>query len=370
VNKNKCCFLFIPAVLGSFLLIPGQANGTPERQSAARIAELDKQIEEQKAVKSTVMQKIRQIMADSGAAISAADNNIAALMQTMRTISGTVSQSKNSLTVLRQSMESFKSIAVEKETGLKAACFRLHSSIASFDNDVAAQKQILLAAKKNYERVQSDSIALGKRIGREMALLRDSLASIEKALAGARLQVGNFSAMNTSADTLIEGAALTKLREQQDLLTRKRDDLSSFFKDQETLHRSELDAAHEPVGKAFNEQKNAQAGYDAVAAQQQKARDDSASIAKDIGEQRAKAMLSADMKQEEITVKNGQHEKLLAQLKAAQVDSASVANYKREQQISFQKMLLEQRRLILVADKKIKDLEEKRAAFLKNSGGK
>lgn len=267
-------------------------------------------------------------------------------------------------------MESFKSIVVEKETGLKAACFRLHSSIASFDNDVAAQKQILLAAKKNYERVQSDSIALGKRIGREMALLRDSLVSIEKALAGARLQVDNFSAMNTSADTLIEGPALTKLREQQDLLTRKRDDLSSFFKDQEALRRSELDAAHEPVGKAFNEQKNAQADYDAVAAQQQKARDDSASIAKDISEQRAKAMLSADMKQEEITVKNGQHEKLLAQLKTAQVDNASAANYKREQQISFQKMLLEQRRLILVADKKIKELEEKRAAFQKNSGGK
>lgn len=92
--KNKFCFLFIPAVLSSFLLIPGQANGTPERQSAARIAELDKQIEEQKAVKASVMQKIRQIMADSGAAISSADNNIAALMQTMRTISGTVSLAK------------------------------------------------------------------------------------------------------------------------------------------------------------------------------------------------------------------------------------------------------------------------------------
>ena len=77
-----------------------------------------------------------------------------------------------------------------------------------------------------------------------------------------------------------------------------------------------------------------------------------------------------EMKQEELTAKKGQHDKLLKQLKAAIEDSASAVREKKRQQVSFQKMLAELQYKQMEGEQAIKEFEAQKAVMRRQIAGK
>jgi chromosome segregation ATPase len=163
---------------------------------------------------------------------------------------------------------------------------------------------------------------------------------------------------------------LEKKTGEYELLKRERDALDQKLQEQDAIARKEYSAAGEVTAAAMTVKNGALADYNEIAAKQRKVREDSVSVTASIREAVNQAKLSMEMKQEELTVKKGRHEKLLKQLQEAKDDSAHAVRERKQQQVSFQKTLAELQYKQLEGEQAIKEYEAQKAVLRRQMAGK
>ncbi|MBN2036231.1 MAG: hypothetical protein JW768_05775 [Chitinispirillaceae bacterium] len=165
-------------------------------------------------------------------------------------------------------------------------------------------------------------------------------------------------------------AAIAKKKAWLDGLKKMHDALASHMQQRESAHRSDRAEVQSRVRAAQKEQQTARAAYDSIAAQQQKARNDSIDVARKILDNIAETQLSLEMKQEEITVARGKHKELLDLVREARADSAAAAQEKRQLEVTYQRKLSELQREIMETETDLNELEKQRAALRRQLAGK
>ena len=163
---------------------------------------------------------------------------------------------------------------------------------------------------------------------------------------------------------------LKKKTDEYEQLKQERETLDRKVREREGIAREEYSAASEVVAAAMTVKNSALADYNEIAAKQQKVREDSSSVTASIREAVNQAKLSMEMKQEELTVKKGWHEKLLKQLQEAKDDSAYAVRERKQQQVSFQKTLAELQYKQLEGEQAIKEYEAQKAVLRRQMAGK
>jgi hypothetical protein len=164
--------------------------------------------------------------------------------------------------------------------------------------------------------------------------------------------------------------ALKNKTEQLESLKRERDALDKKIQLRNSAARKELSAASELIAAAQKEKNGALGEYNAITARQQKAREDSIAVTGSLHETVKQARMSEEMKKEELTVKKGRHEQIVSQLKQAQDDHAFAVREKRQQQVTYQKMLADIKLKLIEGEQALKELETQRAVLRKQIGGK
>ena len=165
-------------------------------------------------------------------------------------------------------------------------------------------------------------------------------------------------------------AALKNKTEEHESLKRERDALDKKIQLRSSAAQKELSAAGVLIAAAQKVKDSALGEYNAITARQQKAREDSTAVTGSVEETVKQAHLSAEMKKEELTVKKGRHEQIISQLKKAQDDYAFAVHEKRQQQVTYQKMLAEIKLKLVEGEQALKELETQRAVLHKQIGGK
>jgi hypothetical protein len=164
--------------------------------------------------------------------------------------------------------------------------------------------------------------------------------------------------------------ALKNKTEQLESLKRERGALDKKIQLRNSAARKELSAASELIAAAQKEKNGALGEYNAITARQQKAREDSIAVTGSLHETVKQARMSEEMKKEELTVKKGRHEQIVSQLKQAQDDHAFAVREKRQQQVTYQKMLADIKLKLIEGEQALKELETQRAVLRKQIGGK
>jgi hypothetical protein len=164
--------------------------------------------------------------------------------------------------------------------------------------------------------------------------------------------------------------ALKNKTGQHESLKRERDALDKKIQMLDTAARKDCSAAGKVIAAAQKVKDGALGEYNTAAARQQKAREDSIAVTGSLQDTVKKAQLSIEMKKEELTVKKGQHEQIVSQLKKAQDDHAFAVHEKRQQQVTYQKMLSEITLKQIEGEQAQKELETQREVLRKQIGGK
>jgi hypothetical protein len=153
-------------------------------------------------------------------------------------------------------------------------------------------------------------------------------------------------------------------------LKREREALDKKIRLLDTAARKELSTAGKLIAAAQKAKDGALGEYTIVAARQQKAREDSVALTGSMQETVKQAHLSLEMKKEVLTVKKGRHEQIVSQLKKAQDDHDFAVHEKRQQQVTYQRMLAEIRLKQLEGEKALLELETQREVLRKQTGEK
>jgi hypothetical protein len=192
----------------ALLACVGMANsqGNTLSKSSLKIAERDRQIEEQRQKNKTLSLMCEKTISDSIAADAKADQRIDSLARVMVDLSGQISKEKNSLSALQKQLSSLEALKAAQETEHSAASVRSHSAISLFEPVIASCKNSLEAAKSGLDLARTDSIDLNKKIVKEAARSADSLKVMEQSLAAFKRAIDGLSLAkkNLTQDSLFK----------------------------------------------------------------------------------------------------------------------------------------------------------------------
>jgi hypothetical protein len=165
-------------------------------------------------------------------------------------------------------------------------------------------------------------------------------------------------------------AALKEKTERHKSLKGERDALDKKIQARDAAAREELSTAGKAIGTAQKAKDGALGEYNAAAAKEQKVREDSISVAASQQDSVKQALLSIEVKKEELAVKKGRHNELVSQLKKAKDDHAFLLREQKQQQVANNKKLSEARLKLTEGERTLKDLETQQADLKKRIGGK
>jgi chromosome segregation ATPase len=274
-------------------------------------------------------------------------------------------------------------VAAEAKTTLEALNAKLNARLIAIDRSLdsitMAREKIsrdIVFLEKEFSAKSKDIVKRIDTLSAFITMITRQGIDLEAQLPGQKKDSAEAAVLRDSANLafgkklapLTKG--LKKKTDEYEQLKRERDTLDQKVREQDGIARKEYSAASEVIAAAMAVKNSALADYNEIAAKQQKVREDSSSVTASIREAVNQAEVSMEMKQEELTVKKGRHEKLLKQLQEAKDDSAHAARERKQQQISFQKTLAELQYKQLEGEQAIKEYEAQKAVLRRQMAGK
>jgi hypothetical protein len=274
-------------------------------------------------------------------------------------------------------------VAAEAKTSREALIVKTGARLAaverSLDSVTAARERIsrenVLHEKEYGEKSrgilkQMDSMStLISRTAREGTNLKAQLDKQRKDSVDAVYRRDSASlAYGIKLGPFVE--ALTKKTVGYETLSRKRDAMEKRLQERDAAAKKDLSAAADALAAALAAKNSTLAEYDAVAARQQKAREDSAAVTAAIRDSAKAAQVSMEAQKEELAARQERHDQILTRIRQARTDSANAVLEKKQQRVTFQKILAELNYKIFEGEQAQKKLEAQRAALEKRTAGK
>jgi len=360
-------------------------NGRTSEQDAQRLDSLSRALQTEKITLYQMQEKIKQ------------DSIILALTKDLNEMRKSGGASIDAMEEKQQMIQTFTTkrdnlmrdralaakIAVERKTSREALDAKINTRLAAIDrtldsvtmarekisrDNVFFEKEFNEKSKGFIKRIDTLSRAI-TRLSQEGINVKVHLPQQQKDSADAALRRDSANqAYAKKQGPFVQG--LKKKTEELEVLKRERDALDKKIQNRDSVSKKDLAAAGAVVASALADKNKALAEYNDISAKQQKAREDSIGVTGSMKETVNQAQVSMEVKKEELTVKKGQQDQLIAQLKQAREDSAAAVRTKKTQQVSFQKMLAELQFKILEGEQALKELQNERAVLKEQSGGK
>ena len=192
MRKNIPAAVFLSVLL--VWNVPVTAQGSKLSESSLKIAEINRNIDDQRAKNRAVSARREKTLRDSTAAAARADKRIDSLGRIIMELNGQAEREKNSLATLKEQFSALNAAKAKREEERNATAGESRSSIGMFETAISSCKDSLATAKSGLELARSDSIVLAKRIAKETARQADSLGAMEKSLAGLKRKIDSLSA--------------------------------------------------------------------------------------------------------------------------------------------------------------------------------
>ena len=191
MRKNIPAAVFLSVLL--VWNVPVTAQGSKLSESSLKIAEINRNIDDQRAKNRAVSARREKTLRDSTAAAARADKRIDSLGRIIMELNGQAEREKNSLATLKEQFSALNAAKAKREEERNATAGESRSSIGMFETAISSCKDSLATAKSGLELARSDSIVLAKRIAKETARQADSLGAMEKSLAGLKRKIDSLS---------------------------------------------------------------------------------------------------------------------------------------------------------------------------------
>jgi hypothetical protein len=191
MRKHFLFTVFLSALL--FWNNPITAQGSKLSESSLKISEIDRRIEDQRAKNRAESAQREKILKDSAAAAAKAGKRMDSLGRIIQELNGQAEREKNSLATLKEALSGLIAAKTKREAERSAAVQESHAAVGVFEAVISSCKDSLETAKSGLELARNDSADLGKRITKEAARQADSLAAMEKSLAGLKRAIDSLS---------------------------------------------------------------------------------------------------------------------------------------------------------------------------------